>query len=52
VKASATMPYKRGLQREKELMRNLLTSGQSAAQRYAFFSERAVTRVTIYLMIT
>jgi hypothetical protein len=52
VKASATMPYERGLQREKELMRNLLTSGQSAAQRYAFFSERAVTRVTIYLMIT
>lgn len=44
VKASATMPYEEGLQREKELMRNLLTSGQSAAQRYAFFAERAVTR--------
>ena len=45
VKASATLPYDEGIEYEKTLMRKLLLSGQSAAQRYAFFAERAVTRV-------
>lgn len=44
VKASATLPYREGLKTEAMYMQKLVLSGQSAAQRYAFFSERAVSR--------
>ncbi|XP_072300494.1 peroxisomal bifunctional enzyme [Eucyclogobius newberryi] len=44
VHAAATLPYAQGMQREKELMDTLFTSGQARAQQYCFFSQRVVSR--------
>lgn len=44
VQAAVTLPYAQGMQREKELMAILLTSGQARALQYCFFSQRAVSR--------
>ncbi|XP_051937426.1 peroxisomal bifunctional enzyme isoform X1 [Hippocampus zosterae] len=44
LQAAATMPYALGMQREKELMATLFTSGQARALQYSFFAQRAVGR--------
>lgn len=44
VHAAATLPYAQGLQREKELMATLFTSGQARALQYCFFAQRVVGR--------
>lgn len=44
VRAAATLPYERGMEREKELMATLFTSGQARALQYVFFAQRAVGR--------
>lgn len=44
LQAAATMPYALGMQREKELMATLFTSGQARALQYSFFAQRAVAR--------
>ncbi|XP_041662250.1 peroxisomal bifunctional enzyme [Cheilinus undulatus] len=44
VRAAATLPYARGLEREKELMATLFTSGQARALQYCFFAQRVVGR--------
>ncbi|XP_029937349.1 peroxisomal bifunctional enzyme [Myripristis murdjan] len=42
VRAAATLPYPQGMEREKELMGTLFTSGQARALQYCFFAQRAV----------
>lgn len=42
VRAAATLPYPQGMEREKELMATLFTSGQARALQYCFFAQRAV----------
>lgn len=44
VRAAATLPYAQGMERERELMATLFTSGQARAQQYHFFAQRAVGR--------
>ena len=44
VRAAATLPYAQGMERERELMATLFTSGQARALQYFFFAERAVGR--------
>ncbi|XP_069554714.1 peroxisomal bifunctional enzyme [Brachyistius frenatus] len=44
VRAAATLPYAQGMEREKELMATLFTSGQARALQYCFFAQRAVGR--------
>lgn len=44
VRAAATLPYAEGLERERELMATLFTSGQARALQYCFFAQRAVGR--------
>ncbi|XP_047198672.1 peroxisomal bifunctional enzyme [Hippoglossus stenolepis] len=44
VRAAATLPYDQGMEREKELMASLFTSGQARALQYSFFAQRAVAR--------
>lgn len=44
VRAAATLPYARGMEREQELMATLFTSGQARALQYVFFAQRAVGR--------
>ncbi|XP_040005343.1 peroxisomal bifunctional enzyme isoform X3 [Xiphias gladius] len=44
VRAAATQPYLQGMEREKELMATLFTSGQARALQYCFFAQRAVGR--------
>ncbi|CAN9497833.1 unnamed protein product [Ophioblennius macclurei] len=44
VRAAATLPYAEGMEREKELMATLFTSGQARALQYCFFAQRAVGR--------
>ncbi|XP_055360747.1 peroxisomal bifunctional enzyme isoform X2 [Betta splendens] len=44
VRAAATLPYARGMERERELMATLFTSGQARALQYSFFAQRAVSR--------
>ena len=44
VRAAATLPYVQGMEREKELMATLFTSGQARALQYSFFAQRAVGR--------
>ncbi|XP_060598193.1 peroxisomal bifunctional enzyme-like, partial [Ruditapes philippinarum] len=41
---SARLPYQRGIDLEHEYFRDLQTSSQSQAMRYAFFAERAITK--------
>lgn len=45
VKNAVEYPYPEGLRRERELITQLMTSGQSKALRYAFFCERNVAKV-------
>lgn len=42
VRAAATLPYDRGMERERDLMATLFNSGQARALQYCFFSERVV----------
>ncbi|XP_054471122.1 peroxisomal bifunctional enzyme [Anoplopoma fimbria] len=44
VRAAATLPYTQGMERERELMATLFTSGQARALQYIFFAQRAVGR--------
>ncbi|XP_061696707.1 peroxisomal bifunctional enzyme [Syngnathoides biaculeatus] len=44
LRAAATLPYSQGMQREKDLMATLFTSGQARALQYNFFAQRAVAR--------
>ncbi|XP_023257003.1 peroxisomal bifunctional enzyme [Seriola lalandi dorsalis] len=44
VRAAATRPYLQGMEREKELMATLFTSGQARALQYCFFAQRAVSK--------
>lgn len=44
VRAAATLPYAQGMEREKELMATLFTSGQARALQYCFFAQRAIGR--------
>ncbi|KAM4609368.1 peroxisomal bifunctional enzyme [Polymixia lowei] len=41
VRAAATLPYPRGMEREKELMATLFTSAQARALQHCFFAQRA-----------
>jgi 3-hydroxyacyl-CoA dehydrogenase len=45
VKAAVELPFEQGLQRERELFQELVTSPQSKAQRHVFFAEREAARV-------
>ena len=45
VQAAIDLPFAQGMARERELFVSLLTSPESAAQRYAFFSERQAARI-------
>jgi 3-hydroxyacyl-CoA dehydrogenase len=45
VEAAAQLPFDAGLRRERELFEELLSSTESAAQRYAFFAERETAKV-------
>ncbi len=45
VQAAAELPFDEGLKRERELFVELLTSSESAAQRYYFFAEREAAKV-------
>lgn len=47
VRASAELSYEEGMKRERDLFLQLGESGQAKAQQYAFFAERAVTKVII-----
>ncbi|XP_047226139.1 peroxisomal bifunctional enzyme [Girardinichthys multiradiatus] len=44
VHASVTLPYAKGMERERELFSTLFTSGQAHALQYYFFAQRAVSR--------
>ena len=39
------LPYKAGVEKEAEYFRDLVVSSQAAAQRYSFFTERAISRI-------
>ena len=43
---AAVLPYEAGVQKEREYFEDLVNSSQAAAQRYSFFAERAVSRVS------
>ena len=45
VQAAVELPFDQGLARERELFQELLTSSESAAQRYYFFAEREAAKV-------
>jgi len=45
VQAAVELPFDEGLKRERELFVELLTSQESAAQRYYFFAEREAAKV-------
>ncbi len=45
VEAAVNLPFNEGLQRERELFKELMQGHQSAAQRYAFFAERQVAKI-------
>ncbi|HZP99939.1 MAG TPA: 3-hydroxyacyl-CoA dehydrogenase NAD-binding domain-containing protein, partial [Reyranella sp.] len=45
VQAACELPFDEGLKRERELFLELLTSQESAAQRYYFFAEREAAKV-------
>jgi len=45
VQAAVELPFDEGLKRERELFLELLTSQESAAQRYYFFAEREAAKV-------
>jgi 3-hydroxyacyl-CoA dehydrogenase len=45
VEAAMSLPFDQGLQRERELFAELLTSPESKAQRYFFFAEREAAKI-------
>ncbi len=45
VQAAVALPFDEGMKRERELFVELLTSSESAAQRYYFFAEREAAKV-------
>jgi len=45
VQAACELPFDEGMKRERELFMELLTSSESAAQRYYFFAEREAAKV-------
>ena len=45
VQAAVELPFDEGMKRERELFTELLTSQESAAQRYYFFAEREAAKV-------
>lgn len=45
IEAAANLPFDEGLAVEATLFRELVTGPQSAAQRYAFFAERAANKI-------
>ena len=45
VQAAVELPFDEGMKRERELFTELLTSPESAAQRYYFFAEREAAKV-------
>ena len=45
VQAAVELPFDEGMRRERELFMELLTSSESAAQRYYFFAEREAAKV-------
>ena len=45
VQAAVDLPFDEGMKRERELFVELLTSSESAAQRYYFFAEREAAKV-------
>ena len=45
VQAAVELPFDEGMKRERELFVELLTSQESAAQRYYFFAEREAAKV-------
>ena len=45
VQAAIDLPFDQGLARERELFQELLTSSESAAQRYYFFAEREAAKL-------
>jgi 3-hydroxyacyl-CoA dehydrogenase len=45
VEAAVSLPFEQGLQRERELFRELMASPESAAQRYFFFAEREAAKI-------
>ncbi|HEV7156794.1 MAG TPA: 3-hydroxyacyl-CoA dehydrogenase NAD-binding domain-containing protein [Caulobacteraceae bacterium] len=45
VEAAVNQPFEEGLKTERRLFMELMTGPQSAAQRYAFFAERAAAKI-------
>lgn len=45
IQAAADLPFEQGIERERELFQELMTSTESAAQRYYFFAEREAAKV-------
>jgi 3-hydroxyacyl-CoA dehydrogenase len=45
VEAAVNLPFDQGLKRERELFQELITSPESKAQRYFFFSEREAAKI-------
>jgi 3-hydroxyacyl-CoA dehydrogenase len=45
VEAAVRLPFEEGLKYERQLLKELLASPQSKAQRYAFFAERATSKI-------
>jgi 3-hydroxyacyl-CoA dehydrogenase len=45
IEAAANLPFDEGMAVERRLFTELMTGSQSAAQRYAFFAERAANKV-------
>jgi 3-hydroxyacyl-CoA dehydrogenase len=45
VRAAVELPFPEGLERERELFRELMDSPESKAQRHAFFAEREVAKI-------
>ncbi|MEN9717216.1 MAG: hypothetical protein RIQ99_94, partial [Pseudomonadota bacterium] len=45
IEAAAELPFEQGIERERELFMELMTSTESAAQRYYFFAEREGAKI-------
>jgi 3-hydroxyacyl-CoA dehydrogenase len=45
IEAAVELPFDAGMKRERELFLELVTSTESAAQRYAFFAERETAKI-------
>ncbi len=45
IEAAATLPFSKGILKERELFLELIVSPESAAQRYVFFAERQAAKI-------